>query len=214
MYIEWKRDNLDIRVMLLYFQELFLTKFLRPYYFSKGNITSARRIIEFCNEGQIMPMNYIRVSFLSHAKDMEEHGFKFFNSNNYKLAYLDKILKPDWYGAGTKPTPIYDKIRYAIKPIVEKDSISTVEIIDAIINDRLGLEPFLYMIKSGYLDFEAYAQIVAIMNKNMLQPMKIINLLCDRGILPETVDDMMRYKTFIKYCEQDDGTENSDTIKT
>ena len=204
MFIEWKIENKPVRAMLLYYQELYITKFLKPIYFSKGNITSAKRILEFCKEAQADPLDYVRINFLSHAKDMQTHGFKFFNANNYKINYINKILDPSWYGAGTKATPIYDKIRYAIKPITNKENISTIEIINDIITDKLGLEPFLYMIKAGYLDFDSYAEVIAIMNKSMLMPMKIINTLYDRGILPETVDDMLKYSTFIKYCEADD----------
>lgn len=197
-YIEWRSEQGPFREILLYFQELYIAAFLDEYFFSKGHITSARKVSETCDKFELDRFKYVFTCFACKKEEIKRVGFRYFNAVSYQKVFVDKALDPTWYGYATTPTPIFDRLKRELNHI----KMDKVNIVDGLLNGALTPESFTYLIRSCKLDYEDFKDVIEPLAATFARPEKKVTLWMKRGVLPRDPDDLFKYTNFEAWCRQ------------
>jgi hypothetical protein len=197
-YIEWRAEQGPFREILLYFQELYMAAFLEEYFFSKGHITSARKVGETCDKYELDRFKYVFTCFTCKKDEIRRVGFRYFNAVSYQKVFVDKALDPTWYGYATSPTPIFDRIKREVNNI----SLAKVSVVDGLLNGSLSPEALSYLIRGFKLDYEDFKDVIEPLASTFARPEKRVTLWMKRGVLPRDPDDMSKFTNFEAWCRQ------------
>lgn len=196
MFLEWKAENAPFRDVMLYFQELYIGAFLKEFYFSKGNITSAKKVADTCDEYEINRYKYVHTCFVAKKEEVMRIGFRYFNAPSYFKMFIDRATDPTWYGYGSLPTPVFDRIkRETLKLSREKTAI-----VDAMINGNLTPEAFAYLVFTGQLKVDDYSDVIRPLASTFARPAKKVELWAKRGVLPKEYEKMATIRNFSEWC--------------
>jgi hypothetical protein len=207
MFIEWRTENSDVRPLLLYFSELYILRFGKECFFTKGNVTAARNIMTFCDEGQINPLRYIQLCFDGFTNNIKKTGFTFMSSRPYKNHVLNLILSPTYvrrYGTGTytsSPPTIFDSLRPSVLKYAG-NKYTKEEILRDLFTSVLPLEAFLFLIDSETIErLPEYDAIIKTLNEQVEDRRKKIKILMKRGVLPRTPEGFKIFATYLAWSQ-------------
>lgn len=202
MFIEWNVDQKPFRDVLLYFQELYIGAFLKECFFSKGNVTSARKIAEMCDKYEVERSKYVYICFKAKKAEVKKIGFRYFNATSYHKIFVNTALDDTWYGYGTVPTSVFDRIKreIATKKIEKMNKIG---VIDGLLNGAISPETFAYLIQTFRLEYDDFKEIIEPLAAMFAKPEKKVTLWVKRGILPRDPDILHNFKDFKEWCRQD-----------
>jgi hypothetical protein len=192
MYIEWKPENSDCKPLLLYYLQLYIEKFEKPYFFAKGNVTSTRKIIELSNKYTFNPYFYLYLNFMTKERDMKYLGYKFMNSIPYLTNFI-KIVEKKTYRQYEVPKPLYTTIKNDLKSLdVERLKTQPEELADLLFTSKIHIYTFLYLIIT--FDIKDIIKPKAVQSK-----LNKLLVLIDRGVIPRNYS-LFNFETYEEYC--------------
>ena len=199
MYIEWLPENSYVKNLLLYYLQLFIDRYEKPYFFSKGNITSCKKIVDLSNKYHFNPYFYLYLNFVTNEKNMEIHGFKFMSSSSYLKNFVNLVEKKE-YRKFDVQKPLYTIIKNdLIKINIDTIKTDTQTLADLIFTNKISLYTFLYLI------------IVFNIN-NIIKPEAVehkintIMFYIERGILPRDFK-FFSFDSYEEYCARTTATD-------
>jgi hypothetical protein len=191
-YIEWREENKDVKPILLYYLELFIEKFDKPCFFTKGNVSSARKILEWAKKYQFNPYFFVYLNFVTKSKDMERMGFRFMSSIPYLNNFISLIEKRQDKLYNVK-RPLYDIVKGEMTlNKLDINNLDIQEMINLLSLNKLSTNTFLYLTLLKNI-------------KNIIKPSKVevkirkLLVIIDRGCLPNT-PDLLYFENYEDYC--------------
>ena len=122
-------------------------------------------------------------------------GFRYFNAPSYFSMYIDRATDPTWYGHGSLPTTVFDRIKRETAKIKMEKPV----IVDAMINGNLTPEAFAYMVFTGKLKVDEYSDVIRPLAATFAKPAKRVELWVKRGVLPREFDKMGSTRNFTEW---------------
>lgn len=221
MYTEWKFENSELRPLLLYFLELYILSFGKETYFNKGNITSAKKIKAFCEEGEIDMMKYVLIGFLKHKDAIQKFGFRYLNSKRCQLSVVNELLAEDYQeyylAKGTKAPTLFDKLRVELERArllteASLNEVSVQTLLEKVIQSELSYEALIYL---SMIDNDFYTKVKPILKalkardkKGFVLAEKKVSFCMKRGILPKLLSHMAHNKTCYEWAVTGDPEKN------
>jgi hypothetical protein len=183
--------NLDIRLILMFYQELYIRQFYYSVNFSPYDATVARKVKAFCDEYDVQYEKYVFICFKSKVKEMEQHRFSRMATDWYVQNFTKLALSTTKWGANSTPTSIYDIMRGKILRY-QKDNLEEVptEIIYKVLNDVISPTMLVYMMKLNLLNPENYRGFISHFPKKMSKCVGKVNALIEKKVLPDNLTDL------------------------